>query len=413
MVLSSSMRPEVRKLARALLKLGLRVTSIFRPDSSSHGLGIALDVTSIDYRIGEYDRETAAWLVRFAKRVAPGTTWAAASEPDHVHIELLNPDLGDWAGVKAQSGTSLSPLETGGTSMNRYSRTRPFEGGNMMMVPYGDANALIRASERGAMIDSERGQISGQVADQAGRRSVQPRVHGHQHRYGGRMDMRGMSYPVFRDQADEAAENLGDIGLQQVQAIRTLTGPATCVYVFAKNARLISSTLGPAQAALTATEARSCAQLVSGGLPIPVRIVPVPVVGPLFQFDAPDLAFVTNTQFNYVGQMLQIFSSYFNAIPGLPFQINMIPLGVPGYLNQTFIFEQMDHGEFIDIMILLGTIVSGTLQFAPAVFNVGGVPTPAFRWQVIGPPVATYFTNARYVVRGDSQINEFLQLMGF
>jgi hypothetical protein len=210
-----------------------------------------------------------------------------------------------------------------------------------------------------------------------------------------------------------AANALGDVSMSQVAAIRDLTGPARIIYVWCKNARLDSSTLGDANASLTPVEARAMAYKLAGDLPIPVRVVPAAIIdATTFRFDAPDAGFPTNTDLNYVGQMFEISSSVFNATPDLSFQIAVAPLGGPAALGMTMTFRRLGGTDGMEFTILMGTIVSGVLQFAPAMFRVGGVPSPQYRWTITGLPTATHFVNARYVIRGESRIGELLSLAG-
>lgn len=415
MIASAHMQPAIRRLAEELTRRGLRVTSIVRPGPGSHGLGIALDVTTIDLRVGEYDRRTAEAVLELARRINPGTAWAVASERDHVHVEMIDPALHSWAGTKQTNGQidlHCTTTRKKGIHMNRYSRRRGFEAGQL---PAGDADAMIRAVESGAMLDE-----TGALLDETGE-FVSPQAlstglgtpnlsPGSIAQNGGRIKDVSSSYSSLLSRRNTAIRNASPVTLAQVAAIRALSGPADTLYVFAKNARMDSSSLG-AGAMLRSSEARACATVLSQGSPVPVRVVTVPVVGPNFQFDAPDPAFQPNIDFGYVGIILEIKSTIFNADPGASFSITVTPLGGPAYLTQTFTFRRLGAGEQMEITMLLGALVSGLPQFAPQQFRIGAIPTPMFRYVIAGLTVANYQINARYMVRGEERVEEFLNLI--
>jgi len=410
------MQPAIRALARELLARGLRVTSIVRPGSLSHSRGIALDVTTLDYRVGEYGPNAALEILQIATQVDPSVGWVVASEKDHVHAEVVPPERGLWYGTKDDLVLQLTNANDNRTITRRrndmnYSRRQDWEAG---ALPVGSADSIIRATESGALLNEGGDLMSegGDVGSQAGTTAIAVTVPtSGVIPAGGRSGTTMSSYDSLAAKRAQTISQLGGMQLTQVKALRDLTGPADTFFIFAKNARMDSSTLGP-EAKLRSSEARSCAMLITSSTPLAPRVIPVPVVGADFVFDAPDPVFQPNVDFNYVGIILEIGTTIFDADPGRSFSIAVNLLGGPAFLNQLYTFRRLGTGQQMEITMLLGAMIAGVPQFAPQQLRVGAVPVPQFRYTISGLNVANYFVNARYLVRAEQRIEEFLRLIG-
>jgi hypothetical protein len=85
--------PAVRDVARAIGRLGWKVTSTYRPGAPTHGRGIALDVAPIEPEVGTFHLRTALLMWQVAHHVRPDLAWLAMSERDHVHINIAKRDM--------------------------------------------------------------------------------------------------------------------------------------------------------------------------------------------------------------------------------------------------------------------------------------------------------------------------------
>lgn len=100
--------PALEAAAHVIMGAGWRVTSIYRPDGSSHRTGRALDAAPLVYQAGGLTEVSAKSIYDLLRRRLPRYRFTVVAETDHVHVELARRYPAGF-GILTRRGVLMTP----------------------------------------------------------------------------------------------------------------------------------------------------------------------------------------------------------------------------------------------------------------------------------------------------------------
>lgn len=436
--------PRILQVAKAIMAMGWRVTSIFRPGAPSHSKGVALDAAPLILHAGGFGPETADLVYHMLSDAGfPDVT--VVSEDDHVHIELAD-RFPAGPGVLTKRGLVMnsrfpyalpeSPigdvedgdLEDGDLFDETGAPVEIFDRETGDVITFGEQGGPKRKKKKKLGKRIKRGFKKMGKALATGGISLAVDAARSRHRHGGGQTAivpnrntapaavvlpaaKAMGADPLRlsSSAQQKADPVLNSAIYARKQLQQAAAPDVLFERYNGVGDRVAGELPPNARLRPADVAAASALIMSNPVFAPQVFAPTSAVGSTITFVLNQVltaVLPTSTIFDWVGDIIRLTASILNSAP-LTFTVTRRFGGTDTVW--TYIIPPMMNAS--ELTMFNGRLVAAVPRFAAQAVTVNPVADTSNQIVITGLPVASYSATLRFLVPGDSQVEGLLSKM--